>query len=373
MHIRTFFTAILLLACVACGGNSGGGIPPVPGAAASLIYTADSAGSVSAFVLDTDTGGMIAIPGSPFAAPPQAFSVAATPNGGHLYATSFQNSTVTGYSVALGTGVLTALACPAANTDMQPMNMVIDPTGTFLYTENQAGSVSGFTINSNTGCLTAIAGSPFAAAAVPRSIAMDRTGKFLFVAIGGSTTSTINVYSVQAGTGVLTPVAGVGSFVSSFSNMTTSPTADVLFVSDAGGYNRVHVFTINTTSGALAEISGSPYSTGGTDPDGMAVTPSGGFLYVTNTASRNISAFSIASSGALTAVSGSPFAGGVGPISADVDWSGAFLFVTNNGGGTLTTFRIGTSGTLSPGASLATGNGPHVVTSIKSSTSRGTS
>jgi 6-phosphogluconolactonase (cycloisomerase 2 family) len=73
-------------------------------------------------------------------------------------------------------------------------------------------------------------------------------------------------------------------------------------------------------------MSGSPFATG-SDPSSVVLDPAGNFLFVTNTAANTISAYSVnKSTGALTAVSGSPFAsGGTGPVSANIDPSGSFL------------------------------------------------
>jgi 6-phosphogluconolactonase (cycloisomerase 2 family) len=80
------------------------------------------------------------------------------------------------------------------------------------------------------------------------------------------------------------------------------------------------VFAIDATTGALTQISGSPFPTGEI-PDAVAVSHSGQFLYVGNGFDKTISAFSIDSaSGYLTAVSGSPFpAGASGPLGLTID------------------------------------------------------
>ncbi|MGZ5556423.1 MAG: beta-propeller fold lactonase family protein, partial [Candidatus Aminicenantales bacterium] len=62
-------------------------------------------------------------------------------------------------------------------------------------------------------------------------------------------------------------------------------------------------------TGALTAVSGSPYAVK-TGPSSVAVDPSGKYVYVANYWSTNISAFSIKSTtGALTEITGSPFAG----------------------------------------------------------------
>jgi 6-phosphogluconolactonase (cycloisomerase 2 family) len=92
---------------------------------------------------------------------------------------------------------------------------------------------------------------------------------------------------------------------------------------------------------------------------------------VTNTAENTISTYSVnGSTGALTAVSGSPFAsGGTGPVSAATDPSGSFLVTANNGSSSVSVLRISnTSGALAAvqGSPFPTGSGPEsVVTVVK--------
>ena len=72
---------------------------------------------------------------------------------------------------------------------------------------------------------------------------------------------------------------------------------------------------IDPTNGALnvASIAGSQFAAA-PKPLGIAVDPSGQFVYVANSGSRNVSAYVLnRTSGSLTAVTGSPFAAGTGP------------------------------------------------------------
>jgi 6-phosphogluconolactonase (cycloisomerase 2 family) len=94
----------------------------------------------------------------------------------------------------------------------------------------------------------------------------------------------------------------------------------------------VHVYNVNSSSGALTEVPGSPF-TAGLSPDEIAVDPSGKFFYVINQQSDDIAAFSVdASSGTLTPLPGSPFPvgtqpAGQQPIALAIDPTGRFLYV----------------------------------------------
>jgi len=83
-------------------------------------------------------------------------------------------------------------------------------------------------------------------------------------------------------------------------------------------------------------------------PYGLAIEPSGRFLYVANGNSRAISAFTIDNStGVLTPLSGNPVATGSDPGGPFVHPTGKFLYVSNGGDGTISGYTIdSTSGAL---------------------------
>src|SRR5262249_20600847 len=63
-----------------------------------------------------------------------------------------------------------------------------------------------------------------------------------------------------------------------------------------------------------------------------AQTSQGTFAYVANSGSNNVSAYTIDSTtGALIPVPGSPFAAGVKPASVVIDQTGRFAYVLNGG------------------------------------------
>lgn len=74
-------------------------------------------------------------------------------------------------------------------------------------------------------------------------------------------------------------------------------------------------YSINSSTGALTAVAGSPFAAG-TNPSSVAVDKTGSFLYVTNAGNNNVSAYSInAATGGLTSVGGSPFTSGTNPVS----------------------------------------------------------
>lgn len=328
------FVLILMAGCSPSSVTRGGPTPtPSPGNA--FVYTANAGGnSISGFAND-GTGALTAIPGSPFAAAGQPFGIAATPNNQFLYVTSFQNNQVNEFLISAASGVLTPLACPTvATTDVQPLKIAINPTGTLLYTANQVGSVTGFTINSTTGCLTAI--STTLTDTVARGITIDQSGQFVYVVTGGGG---IDAFSIGP-TGALTRLA-LGGFDSGSGTMLAVkavPTFEVLVATDGGSTNNLHTFNINTGSGTLTPLITTAAGSSPANPSAIAfntplnaTTP---LFYIANTASNNLTVNAVDATGAIGATTLTvPVA--TGPIDLAVDPTGKFLYVANNGSSTV--------------------------------------
>jgi 6-phosphogluconolactonase (cycloisomerase 2 family) len=94
--------------------------------------------------------------------------------------------------------------------------------------------------------------------------------------------------------------------------------------------NTIDAFTINLTTGAIVKAPGNPFADLN-GPDAAAANPAGTFLFVANNAG-SVSVFSIAVSGALTEIAGSPFATSIGTQLAGIAVSndGTFLFVASS-------------------------------------------
>jgi len=118
------------------------------------------------------------------------------------------------YAIDSSTGVLSPAASSSFATDMSPRSVEVDPSGRFVYVaDGDSSDVSAYAVNSNAGTLSPLAGSPFAAGAGPRSIKADPSGKFVYVANqcgdpGCNVSGSVSAYTVDGGTGVLSPVSG---------------------------------------------------------------------------------------------------------------------------------------------------------------------
>jgi 6-phosphogluconolactonase (cycloisomerase 2 family) len=329
----------------AIDGASGFSLVITPSGKFIYIVGLNSPGTIVALSVNTATGALTAVKGSPFPAGFEPSSATVDPNGTLLYVTNNGSNEVWTYTIA-GDGVLTLLN--KARTQQGPGPVVLAGGSTsvtytpkFAYVANQgsstvASSISAYTINASSGRLTAISGSPFrdgaaGTFALANSVAVDPSGRFAYVA---NTAGSVAEYTINSSSGALAAIPGSPLTVGSTPTaVAVDPSGRFAYVTNGGsGSPFVSAYAINTSTGALTQISGSPFTAAGANS--VTVDPSGQFVYVASgfavEGSGNISAFTInPSTGALTAVAGSPFSSGVnGPGAVAVDPSGRFAFVT---------------------------------------------
>jgi 6-phosphogluconolactonase len=93
--------------------------------------------------------------------------------------------------------------------------------------------------------------------------------------------------------------------------------------------HKVSSYRVYSKSGELMGIKGSPFPAG-SNPNAIAVAPSGRFVYVVNSKSDNISGYAVdITAGTLKAIAGSPFPSGSSPSAVVVEPSGNFVYVLN--------------------------------------------
>jgi len=125
------------------------------------------------YSINTGTGTLAALSGSPLSTGTSPESLAIDPAGRFLYGRQRHgHDEVTSYSITPSTGALTAASSTGSGTF--PLNIVIDPAGLFAYVANEnSNDISVYALNSTTGALTQVAGSPFGAGVNPRAVAID--------------------------------------------------------------------------------------------------------------------------------------------------------------------------------------------------------
>jgi len=365
--------AVLLLGMLAgCAGGSKSSsctncVPPVK---PEFLY-ATALNQIALFNVDT-TDGTLTLPlganAGTFPGPNDAEGLVADPQARFLFVSDFTGSLVRVFNIDNSNGRLTEVTGSPFPVDASgPRGLVTDVGGKFLFVADfNSNEISVFNIGSN-GALTRVTGSPFfvVGGSSPAFLLLHPSGNFLYTSNLNSPTGAISAFSINATTGALTQISGspfptVGSSPGP-SSMASDPAGNILYVSlggTANANNQIAAFTVNSSTGALTPIAGSPVTVG-RDPQGLAVTPDGKFLFIANFLDNTISAFSIdAASGVLTPITGSPFTANNAPSRVVIDPSGKFLDVTNNVGGDISVFTINASTNASTGLLTPIGGSP---------------
>jgi len=278
-----------------------------------------------------------------------------------LYASNFAENTISAYSIDSTTGVLTELSGSPFSAEPlagNPGSMIADHFGTYLYVVNTpnsgckgCSSVSAFSINSD-GALTAIAGSPFSSP-YPSAFVPDPTGNYIYESASALAPNTsVLTMLIDASSGALIQVADSPGFVP-FSDAVVSPSGTYLYGVTGQNFDTkgTQTASINSMTGALTPITGSPF--GSTALSAIAVNPAATFLFAVNgnindVGFSTISSFTIdASTGALTPLNSTQYSGkDLGAVL--VHPSGNFLYVVDDTDYTIMAFTIGGDGTLTP-------------------------
>lgn len=295
------------------GGVSGTATFTVTAAVARFAYIANSGGpSISEYAANPAGGALTFIGKFPASQPQQ---VLVHPSGNFLYSIG-GNSYVYVYDVNPVTGVLTA-GVDASNNPLPPYltgsgsgnnKGVIDPTGSFLYiVDGVLNNVWGFTIDQTTGALTAL--TPVAVGQGPTDVLVDHTGTYLYVI--NSTDGDISGFTITAGTGVLvanSPAVAASPYTAGSlgapSFGTIDPTNAYLYVPDGG--TTVKGFNIAPATGLLTAFSTPiPAITGSQALINVAIDPGDKYIYVLDATSTDVTAngevygFSVGTGGAF--------------------------------------------------------------------------
>jgi 6-phosphogluconolactonase (cycloisomerase 2 family) len=238
-------------------------------------------------------------------------SIAVHPSGSPLLLGGGSSSFTTVRSfVITATDAVEVAGSPFSTGDAQPVSSVFTKDGQFFYTGGNSGpSFAGFSVNSVTGVLTPLPGSPFNSGAnFPLAFATDSTNRLfsahwqagilrVFGTDGGIPTQIGNTYPsglTQATDGIL------------------HPSEQFYLVADRGSHT-VASYKINGLgSETTLAATGPPVSSGGLQPNALAINRDGSLVFAANGDSRNVSTYRInTNTGVLTRIAVQP-AGTVG-------------------------------------------------------------
>jgi 6-phosphogluconolactonase len=266
-----------------------------------------------------------------------------------LYMPQDDSSTIQAFAIDRTTGTLTPISgspFPSVSAD----SVASDPTGRFLFVgSDTTGQISVFQINATTGALVAAPGSPFSAFNLDfaHTLAVDGSGKFLY-ASQGSHFLPIYGFSIDQNTGALSQVIG-SPFVLNVAGVRADFTGKyTVGLTGIVGDNHLYVFAIDPTTGTLAPVTGSPFATSATTPYDLRVHPSSQFVYSfgqdINGNVAAIEGFQLdPTTGALTALTGSPFTGLPTVAGCKWDQGGGEAFCANAIAPTFTVLDTNTS------------------------------
>jgi uncharacterized protein (TIGR03437 family) len=304
------------------------------------------------FAVNETTGALTPLPGFPINTSGNGDGLTASERltidraNQRLYAINSGTNNVSAYAINPATGALTPLPFSPIGLDGGNWNTIaVHPSGSPLVIgdSNSPGKLLSYQITAT--AATAATGNPFATgSASPFSTTFSQTGSYIYT--GGNINSTIAGFNVNPATGNLTALLG-SPFDSGnlFAAAYATDAAGRLFI---GNDTVVRAFT--TTNGILSAVSGNPFPSGLLSTD-HGLTHPNGFYLVADRIGNQVGVYRIQGSGSATtlaAVAGSPFAsGGSFTDVLALNQAGTFLFAANGLSRNLTTFGVNsTTGAL---------------------------
>ena len=374
---KSLVAAALVLAAAAIPGCSGFW-DPLPGTGTSTTTASgnfyvinQTTPQVSGFAFAASATAPTAISGGSVSLSSAPLAVAIDPTGSFVYV-----STATGiYLFTVGTGG----ALTEANSN-QPIStdpayaMQVDPSGAWLLeVVSGVSSLTAIGLDSSTGLYNSSTGTQTTAlpASTVQQIAVSpssATAPYVFVAMGTGGTAVIPFNTANSNPLGKAVTIAPKNKLGGDNAVATDPTGVLLYVGETAALSTtqsggLRVFTIGST--AITEISGSPFSTGGTGPSSIVTNSTA--VYVANSAvsgssDGNISGFTVTTTGTtptLTAIN--TVSAGVQTSSIIIDSTGVYLLAVNHGGSpdlSSFTFDSTTAGKLDAGPTGSTGTDP---------------
>jgi 6-phosphogluconolactonase len=257
--------------------------------------------------------------------------------------------TVTGY--AIGTGTLGLLPNMPYNVGLSPSALVVHPSDKFLYVAGTNGFIYCYPINSN-GSLGASTQTSGVAAVTTQAIDISPDGNWLFAL--DAENFAVDVYQINQTTGALSNPVTVSYGIANPTPaaiqslaVKVAPSSKFVFAS-LGNWGDM-VFSFNTSTGSLVNAANLPQAQTNTSDNAFAVDSTSSYLYIARTGNGvGLAAYSISSAGALTPLTGSPFAAGKQPTSVTLGGSGKYVYVANGIYGTISGYSIGPGGLPTP-------------------------
>ena len=338
----------LLFANTSCMPNTTGSIQTAPANYYLYVPNFSSGGGISGFSINTSTGLLGSISGSPFPTSSTNPQIAITdPTNSFLYVSSASAGYIMGYNINSQSGYLSQNG--STNTNISsPFGMAmasLGQLGTFLYSgaSNGSTSIGEFACMNVSGTLANL-GASNAANGYSQSMVITPNNRFLYTS-SSTTANALQTFSISSSNGQISSQATTGTSSFALTWLSLTPNGQFLYGMTGTGQTVVSYLVNPSTGGLSGPTSTSISGAGLTTPSYATMDPLGRFIYIGDHAGAKLDVFSINSSnGALTLVPGSPFltsGGSVYGIAAEP--TGNYIYTMDYGNGTITEFKVNAS------------------------------
>lgn len=353
-----------------CALALAGALPCGPGvrSPSQWLIGADSSNlNLLAYRISSD--GSLTVTGSPVSVA-GAYVLATAPNG--LWGVVAGGTQAQPFRIDGVTGVITpgtAVTLPGANVT----SVAVHPTGSFVYvadgTASPAGRVYAYTANATTGALSLVGSVTTGGLDYPHGLAVTPNGSYLYAAnyaSGLGTGDKVSGFSVNSGTGALTALGGspfTATGMADPRNLTITPSGSSLYVVDESG-NPTGVVRMTIGGAGALTAPTAVAAASGTAGGGIAVEPGARFAFSTQRSNDTVQVYSIASGTELLTAASATGSGGAFPVGFAAHPTLAYLYVANSGTNTISAFSFstttGTLTALSPATVTFAGSGATV-------------
>jgi 6-phosphogluconolactonase len=265
----------------------------------SFMYVSTTAG-IFCYAINSNGSITVQNSGSVVAADVVATAMQVDSTGNYLLAagigTSIAAQAIGIYQINTSTGLLTALTgSPLAlytgngttGTVVTPTGMLITPNNSYVYVSLQSLGVQVLTLGTGGALSTGTTPTflpPLSTSTTPADygLASDPSSKFLFVC---ELNTGLRVLSIGTN-GTLNEISGSPYATGTGpTGVVLDPTGSYVYVANKGS-NNISAFTLTLASGKLAVVSGSPFSSGGQLPIGFVNDNTKTYLAVINSGSN---------------------------------------------------------------------------------------
>jgi 6-phosphogluconolactonase (cycloisomerase 2 family) len=274
-----------------------------------------------------------------YAVPYTPVAITVAPNNKFLYV-----STASGiYRYTLSGGTPTLISSAIASDPATVMQ--VDSTNSWLLEASGSGYLYAIHIDPDTGALDSSYNTQSAVlkGSTINQLAISPNNNYVFAAAGTDGTAAFTFSAKDAaplGSTAYDTIQAENTSSGAALSVAVDTSNRFLYIGEAAAKSSaggLRVFTLGSSSGALTELSGSPYSSGGTGPYAILPKSTGDYVYVANwkgTSFGNITGFSITEASSVYSLTklSSSIATGIRPMDLVEDTNHNFVIAVNSSG-----------------------------------------